>query len=201
MKTNHTCVGTKAILFTHVLIYILVWPVCSFAGDYSGGTGEPNKPYRIATPNDLDEIGDRPGDWDKHFVLINDINMADYSYTKALIGVFEGVFDGNDCNISSLTIDTATTGQDNEYLGLFGRIDETGHIKNLGIEDVNITSRDYSYELGGLCGRNYKGTISNCYATGSVTGGLYSDAVGGLVGGNDGTISNCYATRLCHRWR
>jgi hypothetical protein len=35
------------------------------------------------------------------------------------------------------------------------------------------------------------GTITNCYATGEVTG---NDRTGGLVGQNDGTITNCYAT-------
>jgi len=45
---------------------------------------------------------------------------------------------------------------------------------------------------GGLVGNNGSGCmISNCYATGSVTGGLYT---GGLVGGNSGAISKCYAT-------
>ncbi|GAG04613.1 unnamed protein product, partial [marine sediment metagenome] len=43
---------------------------------------------------------------------------------------------------------------------------------------------------GGLCGANEESTISNCYATGSVTGG---DELGGLCGVNwDGTISGCY---------
>ena len=43
---------------------------------------------------------------------------------------------------------------------------------------------------GGLAGLN-AGTISNSYATASVTAGAY---VGGLVGNNGGTISNSYAT-------
>ena len=43
---------------------------------------------------------------------------------------------------------------------------------------------------GGLVGTNY-GYISNCYATGTVTG---EEIVAGLVGGNGGFISNCYAT-------
>ncbi len=52
-----------------------------------------------------------------------------------------------------------------------------------------------SWFLGGLCGDNYEGTISNCYATGSVTAGDNSYYLGGLCGDNyEGTISNCYAT-------
>jgi hypothetical protein len=46
----------------------------------------------------------------------------------------------------------------------------------------------------GLCGYNWSGTISNCYATGSVTVGVNSYFLGGLCGVNYGTISNSYAT-------
>jgi hypothetical protein len=62
--------------------------------------------------------------------------------------------------------------------------------------NVKITPTQYSdivwaaWAAGGLVGTNY-GYISNCYATGTVTGDKY---LGGLVGGNDGCISNCYAT-------
>ncbi|WP_117625034.1 GLUG motif-containing protein, partial [Sedimentisphaera salicampi] len=47
---------------------------------------------------------------------------------------------------------------------------------------------------GGLCGKNSDGTITNCYATGSVSGG---GRLGGLCGDNDrGTITNCYANGI-----
>ncbi|MHC4148468.1 MAG: GLUG motif-containing protein [Planctomycetota bacterium] len=199
---------------------------------YSGGTGEPNDPYRIATPNDLNDIGNHVEDYNKCFILVNDINMAGFTYTTALIApdtnnitdyfqgtAFTGIFDGNDCIISSLIIDTAGAG--NDYLGLFGQVEGPGEVLNLGIEDVNITGGDESYGLGGLCGFNDGGTIENCYGAGSVSGGDESyglgglcalndggtienccatasvsgeDCLGGLCGGNGGTISNCYAT-------
>ncbi len=61
---------------------------------------------------------------------------------------------------------------------------------------VNVTGEDTSF--GGLLGENDAlGTITNCYATGSVTSGLgtsYGDDVGGLVGSNVGNITNCHAT-------
>jgi len=45
--------------------------------------------------------------------------------------------------------------------------------------------------VGGLVGDNSKGTITDCYASASVSG---DRTIGGLVGGNiDGTISNCYS--------
>ncbi|MCK5271190.1 MAG: PASTA domain-containing protein [Sedimentisphaerales bacterium] len=105
---------------------------------------------------------------------------------------FTGVFDGDGHVIRNLTIDA--TGDPNDYLGLFGKIDDPNtEVKNLGIENINITGgSDY---LGGLCGYNDEGTITNCYAAGSVTGGSDSDYLGGLCGYNRyGTITDCYAT-------
>ena len=48
-----------------------------------------------------------------------------------------------------------------------------------------------SYQIGGLVGFNYGGTVSNSYATGGVSGGA---VVGGLVGINNESVSNSYAT-------
>jgi len=42
---------------------------------YSGGTGEPNDPYQIATAADLFLLGDSPGDYGKHFILTADIDL------------------------------------------------------------------------------------------------------------------------------
>lgn len=193
---------------------VVLLTTATSAAKYSGGTGEPNNPYRIATPNDLNDIANHVEDYNKWFILINDINMAGFVYTTALIAAdtstssgfqgtrFTGVFDGNHCNISNLTIDTAGAG--NDYLGLFGRIDQPAQVEDLYIEDLSIIGGLGSYYLGGLCGSNGDGlvswsitsggTVRNCYVTGSVSGGDYSESVGGLGGRNYGTISNCCAT-------
>lgn len=42
---------------------------------YAGGTGESNNPYQIATAEDLILLGDSPEDYDKHFILIDDIDL------------------------------------------------------------------------------------------------------------------------------
>lgn len=132
-----------------------------------------------------------------------DINLADYTFTTAVIapdtsnsGVFQGTeftgtFDGNDHVIRNLTID-----ENNSFLGLFGKTGPKGQIKNLGIEDVNVTSIGdfFSGCLGGLVGYN-NGIINNCYSTGTVTGGDLTEVLGGLVGKNDyGIINDCYST-------
>jgi hypothetical protein len=178
---------------------------CPAFAKYSGGTGEPNTPYLISTPEDMNAVGANPADWGSRFLLTNDINMASYTYTTALITPdtssssgfqgtkFTGVFDGAGFKVTNLTIDTADA--DNDYLGLFGYADSTGTLENLGVEDVNITGGDYSASLGGLAGYN-DGSISDCYSTGQVAGGDLSYYLGGLVGDNSGTISDCYSTGL-----
>ncbi|MHC4111331.1 MAG: hypothetical protein ACYSUY_09660, partial [Planctomycetota bacterium] len=129
---------------------------------YGGGTGEPNDPYQIADANDLLELGTTTDDYDKHFILIADVNMVGYTFTTAVIAAdtdntnydfdgipFTGVFDGAGHKILNLTIDTAGAG--NDYLGLFGFISsENAQVKNLGLESVSIIGGDGSQCLGGL---------------------------------------------------
>jgi hypothetical protein len=166
---------------------------------YSGGTGEPNDPYRIATPEDLNDIGNYEEDWDKHFILVNDVNLAQYTGTQFnIIGKwfdwddpnnkpFTGVFDGNDHKVWSFTWDSNGI----NLVGLFKYVGEGGQIKNLCLESVDVNAINGSH-VGGLVGWNEWGTITNCHSTSSVSG---DSGVGGLVGSNMwGTITNCYST-------
>jgi hypothetical protein len=188
-------------------------------GKYSGGTGEPNDPYRIATPNDLNDIGNHVEDFNKYFVMVNDINLADYTGTQfSIIGdsatKFTGIFDGNSRSICNLTYQATTS----DYIGLFGCVAQTGHIKDVTVLDPNVKGDDWvgcvvgcllrgsisgcsvqngevagDWYVGGLTGLN-GGTITNCRATVKVNGGYDSYHVGGLVGTNasGGIVSNCY---------
>jgi hypothetical protein len=184
-----------------IAVVLLAAPV--FA-TYSGGSGEPNDPWQISCPNDLLYLGSHPADYNSSFILTADINLAGYTFTTAVIAPdidnstwefegtsFKGKFDGNNFVIRNLTIDTNGTCKYN--LGLFGQTDSGCEIKNLGIEHVNIKAGNYSGSLGGLVGCNGS-TISNCYATATVTGGDNSWSLGGLVGENYGGTVNCYST-------
>ncbi len=75
------------------------------------------------------------------------------------------------------------------YLGLFGYTGNNAIIKNLGLVDLNITSKGGS--IGGLVGWN-TGTIMACFSTGVVNCG--GNFIGGLVGQNSGTIISSYST-------
>jgi len=172
---------------------------------YSGGTGEPNDPYQIATAADLIALGETPEDYDKHFILTADIDLDPnlpgrkvfYSAviaphmgkTYSFEGIpFSGVFDGRGHKISNLTIKGVV------YLGLFGVLGSQAEVKDLGMVNVNIFrpssmtgAGDY---VGGLAGHN-TGSVRYCYVTGTVSGNIF---IGGLVGNNSGSVAQCYST-------
>ncbi|WP_204845096.1 GLUG motif-containing protein, partial [Sedimentisphaera salicampi] len=173
----------------------------SIAFGFAAGDGTENNPYQISTPDHLEAVNN---DLSAHYVLTNNIDLSDRTYERAVIAPdtdysdsdfngtpFSGSFDGAGYKILNLTVDASNvTEYYPYYLGLFSNID-SGEVRNLGVENAQITGGDYSDYLGGLCGYN-SGTISSCYATGSVSGeGNY---LGGLCGYNSGTISSCYAT-------
>jgi hypothetical protein len=181
----------KGVFLAAILTAVLCISGNLSAATYSGGIGEPNDPYQIWTPEDMNTIGANSADWGKHFKLMANINMSictgtQYNIIGRSSAPFTGTFDGDSKVISNLTITTSTQ----NYVGLFGYVGIGGQIRNLGVENVNITGIG-RYYVGGLVGENYGGTLTGCYATGSVTGKWY---VGGLVGQNSGTINSCNAT-------
>lgn len=96
---------------------------------------------------------------------------------------YSGIFDGQNHTISGLYFNQ----EDSYAVGLFGR--NNGKIANAGILDSYFYGTS---KVGGVCGNNYTGTISNCYNTGSVSG---IGTAGGVSGYNyTGSITNCYNT-------
>ena len=96
---------------------------------------------------------------------------------------YSGIFDGQNHTISGLYFNQ----EDSYDVGLFGR--NNGKIANAGILDSYFYGTS---KVGGVCGNNYTGTITNCYNTGSVSG---LGTLGGVSGYNDtGNITNCYNT-------
>ena len=157
---------------------------------YGGGNGTAEDPYQIWTPEQMNAIGANPEDWASHFKLMADIDMSAYIGTQYnIIGnvttYFTGTLRQRSCH-TNLTI----TASSQDYVGLFGHVVRSGgQIRNLGIENVNISGHDY---VGGLAGVN-NGIITSCYVTGSVSGWVIMSAVWwGLI--SFGTITSCYAT-------
>lgn len=195
------------VLLTILALIMLCNPLFAAGGDMGGGNGSQENPYLIE-------------DFDDFQVFCNPVTATTYwaegvytrldcnldldpaqtglpIYPASVIGNYSGIFDGNNNVISNLTI---LSGDNN--LGLFGQI--TGdllQIKNLGIENASVTGEDGPVYgegaafIGALCGYKDGGIITNCYSTGSVTGGGNSESVGGLCGKNyKGSITYSYST-------
>lgn len=96
---------------------------------------------------------------------------------------FKGSFDGRGHVISNLTISMPDSGG----VGLFGVISRGKVVRNIELNNANITGRAGT---GTVVGVNF-GTVFNCHATGTVQG---KNAIGGLVGANGANISFSHAS-------
>ena len=111
-----------------------------------------------------------------------------------------GTFDGQGHTISGLYCEKDENKdkfQSSAYIGLFGCL--SGTVKNVGVEDsyfyVTGTGMFGNIDIGGVCGYNFNGTITNCYNTGTISGTISGtgSSVGGVCGAIfGGTITNCY---------
>jgi hypothetical protein len=183
-----------------MLLFILVFALSSVSlGKYSGGTGEPNDPFLIATPNDLNSIGLDPNDWDKHFLMTEDLNLVGANELP-IIGydgsagtrAFTGVFDGNGHTISNFAY--VYDENDGWYVGLFGYVsDPNAEIRNVGLIRPRISFIGWTgAHAGCVAGYLENGRIDNCWAQDVNIN--WMDTVGGLVGQNGGSIMNCFAS-------
>ncbi len=190
----------KAIFLTLVITAY----ICSFlygAGGVMPGSGTEASPYLMEDFADFQAFCTDSGYWasDVYIQLECDLDLSIAgTYTQAPIagdidkdlsfdGIeFTGNFNGNGHIISNLTVSGPS------YCGLFGYIGSGGIVTNLGLENASISGTDYY--VGGVCGYDQYGNITECYVTGFVSGEYY---VGGLSGYNKyGCIAECY-TVVC----
>jgi len=192
-------------LCNSVLILILVsMASLAYGGPYSGGSGDANDPFQVATAQDLIALGETSEDYDKHFILTTDIDLSGYTFDRAVIAPdagsewyfegarFTGVFNGNGHAIANLTISGG------DYCGLFGCVTYPGKVTSLALVGVNVTG--YS-NIGCLVGYlsykndphyDFPGIISHCTSSGIITSTSYvGSGTGGLVGYNGfGLVEN-----------
>ena len=111
---------------------------------------------------------------------------------------FTGKFDGQGHTISGLYFNNTNSNNypnGGVYVGLFGYISTGASIANVGLVDSYI--KGYYY-VGGICGRSYYGSITNCYNSADVystISGNSNSYTGGICGYlNYGTVTNCHNT-------
>lgn len=167
-----------------VLSFFCVLVSCGFCGEYGGGDGTADNPYQIANVEHLIELGKTQSDYESHFILTADLDMAGTVYKRAIIAPdlddkewgpqgkkFNGIFDGGGHTISNFTAENRSV----DYLALFGFSDNDAVIRNLHVVDANVKGNNMvSCLIAGL-----EGTVENCSVTGEL-GGLY--VIGGMVG-------------------
>ena len=166
---------------------------------FTEGNGTYTDPYQIYTAEQLNHVREHLGTG-VYFKLMNDIDLADWNlspggtaYTDGsgwtpigdLLHPFNGNFDGNNCMIQNITIDTSAT-----YVGMFEFIGSDGTVENLGIIGNSVIGIS-GWAIGGVVGLNY-GTVQYCYNAGTVSSNDTFAIAGGMVGLNYGTIQYCY---------
>ena len=153
-----------------------------------GYTIESNGSYTVTSADGLMNIAKlvNGGKTDINITLNKDIDLTGKEWTPIGTGYsnkYTGTFDGGGHTIKGLTVTT-----NDQFVGLFGSIGYAGTVKNVMMEDVQITSNRSSGFAGGVAGYS-DGTIENCSVSGSVSGTVY---VGGVVGAQlEGSITGC----------
>jgi hypothetical protein len=157
------------------------------SGQYAGGNGTTDDPYRIATWAHLNNTRDQPG---ANFTLVNNLNETTPGYDAVAssganggtgfvpIGGlraperFTGTFDGAGHTIDGLTLNRSGENR----VGLFGYVWNGGTVTNLTLTDATVAG---ATRTGGLAGVVKGGTITRSSVHGSVRG---KSSVGGLAG-------------------
>ena len=153
-----------------------------------GYTIESNGSYTVTSADGLMNIAElvNGGKSDINITLDTDIDLTGKNWTPigtSFSNKYTGTFDGGGHTIKGLTVTT-----NDQFVGLFGSIGNAGTVKNVMMEDVQITSNRSSGFAGGVAGYS-DGTIENCSVSGSVSGTVY---VGGVVGAQwEGSITGC----------
>ena len=153
-----------------------------------GYTIESDGSYTVTSADGLMNIAKlvNGGKTDINITLTADIDLTGKNWTPigtSFSNKYTGTFDGGGHTIKGLTVTT-----NDQFVGLFGSIGNAGTVKNVMMEDVQITSNRSSGFAGGVAGYS-DGTIENCSVSGSVSGTVY---VGGVVGAQwEGSITGC----------
>ena len=170
------------------------------------GSGTADSPYTISSPAQMVEFAGLVNGGNsysgKYFILTADIDLSGKVWTpigdKPSSGTahpFAGIFDGNGCTITGLTINMTLNVP---CYGLFGYVKGSSAsnraiIRNVKLEGVNINGSSASYS-GAVVGYAENAYILDCSSAGNVTSsGSYS--VGGVLGysGSNVTVKGCYS--------
>ena len=101
----------------------------------------------------MNAVGTNQGDWDKHFKLVEDIDLADGANVQfSMIGTeqvpFSGVFDGGGHKIANIRINRSDS---RSHIGMFGHVmGKEARIEDLSLAD-GFQFRDGGHGLARPC--------------------------------------------------
>ena len=129
------------------------------------------------------------------YALANDLDAGGTTYGRAPVGDnssasaatrFGGRFDGLGHTISNLNI----SGGSGDNVGLFGFLNSTATISNIGLRNPTITGNQFVGSLVGLA-NSANSVVQTSYATGGTVSG--ASGTGGLIGRTGGTVQSSHA--------
>ncbi len=170
------------------------------------GTGAEDDPYVISSLDNLVEVAMMIDTDGKYFELAADIDIGNKVWATTIGSVdhpFKGIFDGKGHIIKNYKINLNAR---EVPTGLFGTVGGDAEIKNLGVQNVTISSIvEWNMRGGAIAGALIdNATIANCYSrnvelTYKKTNGVELQYFGAIVGYTDGagvTVTNCYSTSV-----
>ena len=159
-----------------------------------GYTDDGQGNYTVTSAEGLKNIAELVNEeWklDINIILTNNIDLTGIDWTPigtSFSNSYTGTFNGGGHTITGLTV----TGS-NEYAGLFGRIGSGGKVMNVKLEGVQIESDNEMSAVGGVVGAQLGGSITGCNTSATVKGVTYAGGIAGYTNGG-GSLTGCYAT-------
>ena len=155
---------------------------------HSKGTGTSDNPYLITSLGDFELINKNSS---SSFKLLKDIDASGFDYFTFQPATLSGggVFDGNNHKIYNLNYNGNVM-----PTGLFSTILPDAQVKNLTLENFNVTA--FQAQCGALVGKNY-GLLENINIIGGNVNANTSDA-GGIAGYSTGELRNCFSSIQVH---
>ncbi len=152
-------------------------PVISGAAMFTYGLGTAESPWLICTDTQFQTIGTDNSKWADYFVLMDDVDLSSftgssYNIIGNLGNQFTGNFNGNEYEVSGLTITNATLEQ-----GLFG-VTNGATISDFSLTGVDL---DVGGQGGAVVGEGTNTTIHNVFVSGTVDNSA-ANQLGCLVG-------------------
>ena len=159
------------------------------------GTGAQNDPFVVKTAAELNNLRNLLVSGSMNYVVLeNDVDMAAiedwYPIFDNVNPYYQIDFDGKGHVISNLT---SKTDGGYDYCGLFGVL--CGNVRNLGVENANVTCAGGTGIIAGYLGHSTYGQpcyVENVWVTGKITANGYCGGMFGNVA-DEAHILNCYA--------